>query len=114
MTIGAHTVTHPVLASVSPARQREEISRSLARLEEELGDAPRLFSYPVGWRSSFTEATKSLVRESGVSLAFSNYGGYPSPANWDPYDIRRTNLSPSLGGAGFRATATLPQLFARW
>jgi peptidoglycan/xylan/chitin deacetylase (PgdA/CDA1 family) len=114
MTIGAHTVTHPVLASVSAEDQRSEIEGSLRRLESELGDRPQLFSYPVGWRTSFTPSTKALLRESGVRLAFSNYGGYPSPANWDPYDIRRTNLSPDTGMSLFRATATLPQLFASW
>ncbi|HEV3229146.1 MAG TPA: polysaccharide deacetylase family protein [Solirubrobacteraceae bacterium] len=114
MTIGAHTVSHPVLASVPAEDQRREIERSLDRLEQELGERPRLFSYPVGWRSSFTPATKSLLRESGVRLAFSNYGGFPAPGNWDPYDVRRTNLSPDTSLSVFRATTTLPRLFARW
>ena len=114
MTVGAHTVTHPVLSSISLEDQRTEVHESMARLEQELGERPRLFSYPVGWRASFTDATKALVRDSGARLAFSNYGGFASRSNWDPYDIPRANLGVDTEAATFRAMTTIPQLFARW
>jgi len=114
MTVGAHTVTHPVLSSISLEDQRREVRQSIERIEEELGSRPDLFSYPVGWRGSFTDQTKALVRDSGARLAFSNYGGFVSGSNWDPHDIPRANLGVDTDAAVFRAMTTIPQLFARW
>jgi hypothetical protein len=103
-----------VLSSISLEDQRREVLESMGRIERELGDRPALFSYPVGWRGSFTDETKALVRDSGARLAFSNHGGFASRSNWDPYDIPRANLGVDTDAAVFRAMTTLPQLFARW
>lgn len=46
--IGAHTLTHPILAALDERTAREEIARSKAILEERLGRPVRHFAYPVG------------------------------------------------------------------
>jgi peptidoglycan/xylan/chitin deacetylase (PgdA/CDA1 family) len=114
MTIGAHTVTHPVLASLSPERQREEIVGSLARIEQELGRRPQVFSYPVGARLAFDHRSRAAAAASGVRLAFSNYGGLARPQHWDPYDVPRANVGRVTTGAAFRAMSAAPRVFARW
>ncbi len=96
MAIGGHTVAHPVLARLSRERQREEIAGCARRLREELGEAMRWFAYPVGSRDAFTAQTAELLRESGVELAFSYYGGFAGPARWDPLDVPRVHVDAAL------------------
>lgn len=64
--IGAHTVTHPMLATLPAAAQQAEIQQSKTCLEEMLGRPVSSFSYPNG---SATEYTWTLVREAGFSCA---------------------------------------------
>ncbi len=64
--IGAHTVTHPLLAAQPTALQRSEIRDSKSALEALL-DRPIIgFSYPNG---STSPTTRALVREAGFSYA---------------------------------------------
>jgi peptidoglycan/xylan/chitin deacetylase (PgdA/CDA1 family) len=111
--IGCHTVSHPLLSRLPIERQSAEITGSLDRIEAELGERPRWFSYPVGLRDTFDADTRACLREAGVELAFSNYGGYVRPGGLSPYDVPRSNVGPALEGATFRAVATLPQVCAR-
>lgn len=111
--VGAHSVTHPLLARLPVERQRAEIVGSLERIEAELGERPRWFSYPVGLRDTFTEETATCLRAAGVEQAFSNYGGYVHHDGLHPLDVPRSNVGPALTGPSFHAVLTLPQLCAR-
>lgn len=73
--IGAHTVTHPVLSTLSLAAQRVEIQQSKAFLEDTLGFPVSSFSYPYGSRSDYTLETAALVREAGFTSACAYYSG---------------------------------------
>jgi len=71
--VGAHTETHPVLATLSVDSQRQEIAQSQKRLEEILKRPVRSFAYPYGTKADYTGQTATLVREQGFGLACSNY-----------------------------------------
>jgi peptidoglycan/xylan/chitin deacetylase (PgdA/CDA1 family) len=96
MSIGGHTVTHPVLGGLLRERQREEIVGCAQRLREELGEPMRWFAYPVGARESFSALTAELLREQGVELAFSFHGGFAGPSRWDPLDVPRVHVDAAL------------------
>jgi len=64
--IGAHTVTHPRLSSLSPAEQQREIVVSKQGLEEILEAGVTSFSYPHG---SVTTETTALVERAGFVCA---------------------------------------------
>lgn len=68
--IGAHTVTHPVLASLPPAEQRAEIQESKVHLERILGRPVTSFSYPNG---SMTQETRTIVQECGFGCACASH-----------------------------------------
>ena len=70
--IGAHTVTHPFLATLSPEAQRLEIQESKAQLEEILGHSVVSFAYPHG---SYAKETPAIVQELGLSCACSTTKG---------------------------------------
>jgi peptidoglycan/xylan/chitin deacetylase (PgdA/CDA1 family) len=112
MTIGGHTVNHPVLAQLPRERQELEIAHCARRLAEELGEPMRYFSYPVGYRASFTDDTREFLRASGVRFAFSYYGGYRRFDDWDDYDIRRVAVETYITPDWFKAIVSLPRFFA--
>jgi peptidoglycan/xylan/chitin deacetylase (PgdA/CDA1 family) len=68
--IGAHTVTHPVLADLPIEAQRAEIQDSKSHLEEILGRPVTCFAYPNG---SSSQGTLAIVRESGYSCACASH-----------------------------------------
>ena len=86
--IGAHTVTHPFLASLAVAEQREEIVGGRRRLEAMLGAPVRTFSYPYGSRDAFDTVTTRLVRDAGYELACTATGG-PAAPDGDRFRIPR-------------------------
>ncbi len=118
MSIGGHTIHHPVLSQLRPEEQTAEIVGTGARLQAELGERMRWFAYPVGGREAFDRHTRHALQEAGVELAFSYYGGHGSPDAWDRFDIPRVAIERWHDGPRFRATVCLPSLYGdnkeRW
>ncbi|HKE49581.1 MAG TPA: polysaccharide deacetylase family protein [Rhodanobacteraceae bacterium] len=112
MTIGGHTVNHPVLARMDKISQQQEIKICVDRLKTELGRPVRSFSYPVGAANCFNQDTRDCLREVGVDFAFTYYGGYSRPSGWDRYDIPRVAIEPYIDASWFRAIAQFPEVFA--
>lgn len=111
MSIGGHTVSHPVLARLDADAQSWEIGECKRRIEKELGEPIDTFSYPVGSRDAFNEVTCHALRQHGFRWAFSYYGGYTSLKS-DSLNVLRTAIERDVSLADFRAVTVLPQLFA--
>jgi peptidoglycan/xylan/chitin deacetylase (PgdA/CDA1 family) len=75
MTIGAHTVTHPVLAEQPPQLALAEILKSRALLESVLGQKIWAFAYPFGGTDSISPRVFAMARDAGFAAAFINIGG---------------------------------------
>lgn len=74
--VGAHTVMHPILKSVSTARAQQEIAESKATLEAVTGRPVTLFAYPNGRPNRDYDATHvQLVRAAGFKAAVSTAWG---------------------------------------
>jgi peptidoglycan/xylan/chitin deacetylase (PgdA/CDA1 family) len=89
--VGAHTVTHPVLATLSEARQRAEIRRSKQRLEAICGRRVTSFAYPYGSLVDYSPRTVALVREAGFERACSFFEGLVHRRT-DPYQLPRCGV----------------------
>lgn len=113
MAIGAHTVSHPVLANLDESRQQHEIDQSSRRIESELKQPVTLFSYPVGGLEHFNDTTRSCLQRAGMRYAASYYGGYRRLDDWDDLDVRRIAIEADTDRDQFRAIVDLPQVFAR-
>uniref|UniRef100_A0A486XRP9 NodB homology domain-containing protein n=1 Tax=Rheinheimera sp. BAL341 TaxID=1708203 RepID=A0A486XRP9_9GAMM len=76
VTIGAHTVNHPILKVMSEAQQQQEISASKQQLENWLGKPVQHFAYPNGVEGvDFDDTTVQLVKQAGfASAVVTNWG----------------------------------------
>jgi peptidoglycan/xylan/chitin deacetylase (PgdA/CDA1 family) len=112
MTIGGHTASHPLLPTLSPEGQREEIASCRRRIEAEVGAPMKVFAHPAG---RFDAHTRACLAHEGVELAFAHSGGYARRrGKWDPYAVPRTSVSRRVDARRLVGTLTLPRLFARW
>lgn len=67
VSVGSHTMTHPLLPSMTEAEARREISGSRAKLEEILNKRITLFSFPYG---AFNQRLVECCREAGYERVF--------------------------------------------
>ncbi len=67
--IGSHTVTHPILSSITDEESWTEIRRSRAQIEERIGGEVRCFCYPNGMPGDFRPSQVRQVREAGYACA---------------------------------------------
>lgn len=104
-TIGAHTHTHPHLASLSPADQRVELARSRAILEEATGGPVRMMAYPFGRRDSFTADTERIAAECGFEAAFAFAPGVNRRPERRAYALRRQSIDANASRRVFRVRA---------
>lgn len=89
MIIGAHTVSHPILAALDDATSRAEIQGSKDRLEQLLGERVGLFAYPNGKPGEdYSPANAELVRGLDFDAAVSTAWG-TSRCGDDLMQIRR-------------------------
>jgi peptidoglycan/xylan/chitin deacetylase (PgdA/CDA1 family) len=77
--VGSHTVTHPVLSTLSAETQSSEIEHSKTDLEEMLGHPVTSFAYPFGTRSDYSQETVAAIRRAGYHRACSNFAGFVGP-----------------------------------
>lgn len=79
MEIGAHTVSHPILAVVDDATARSEIADGRDRLASIVRQPVRLFAYPNGKpHADYTARDVAIVRSLGFDAAFSTAWGAAS------------------------------------
>jgi peptidoglycan/xylan/chitin deacetylase (PgdA/CDA1 family) len=99
MQIGAHTVSHPILARLDVKAIRAEIIDSKRFLESLLGEPVTLFAYPNGKPGDdYDERSVRIVEESGFHAALSTAWGaarattglfeLPRFTPWDRSELR--------------------------
>ena len=87
--IGAHTMNHPILASIDADVARTEIAQSKARLEEITGAPVRSFAYPNGKPDrDYKRQHVEIVKNGGFDLAVSTAWGAAS-AQSDAFELPR-------------------------
>ncbi|WP_284155041.1 polysaccharide deacetylase family protein [Sulfuricystis thermophila] len=103
MSIGAHTVTHPILAKLPDSDAREEIANSREILEDLLKERIALFAYPNGKLDrDYLPKHASMVKEIGFSAAVTTNWGINSFSS-DEFQLSRfTPWERSRVGYGIR------------
>lgn len=87
--IGAHTESHPILATLPVDQQRSEVLNSKETLENWLGFPVNGFAYPNGkFQTDWDNQSLALVQDSGFEYAVATDWGYSRPET-NPYTLRR-------------------------
>jgi peptidoglycan/xylan/chitin deacetylase (PgdA/CDA1 family) len=93
MVIGAHTLTHPILASLSDDMARHEIEGSKRVLESLLQREVSLFAYPNGKPGQdYLPRDVAMVREVGFRAAVSTAPG--ATRCWDGLEFELPRFTP--------------------
>lgn len=88
VTIGAHTITHPQLSSLSEEEQRYEIVESGRQLEKLVGRKIEVFAYPFGKKIDYNMTSARICREAGYLKAAAAFPG--EAHRWtDPFQVPR-------------------------
>jgi peptidoglycan/xylan/chitin deacetylase (PgdA/CDA1 family) len=71
ITIGGHTMNHPILSNETDANSKYEIHQSINELSNILNHQIKYFAYPNGiYTLDFTEREKMYLKDVSVNLAF--------------------------------------------
>jgi peptidoglycan/xylan/chitin deacetylase (PgdA/CDA1 family) len=92
-TIGSHSAEHGHYPEMTDAEIANDIARSGASFERELGKRPALFAYPYGEMSL---AARQAVKEAGYSAAFGQHSGV-AEAGLDRLYLPRFPLNEKYG-----------------
>jgi peptidoglycan/xylan/chitin deacetylase (PgdA/CDA1 family) len=95
VTIGGHTMNHPILMNETAESSEYEISNSVTELAELLGHPVKCFSYPNGIPGyDFTDRECDTLKKNGVTLTFSTEARDFSDKD-NAYKIPRIGVSNS-------------------
>jgi peptidoglycan/xylan/chitin deacetylase (PgdA/CDA1 family) len=95
VAIGAHSLSHPVLANESDAEAERQIRGSVEQLTSLLGRPVRHFAYPNGAAGlDYGPREQALLAAAGIELAFTTDSGFIGPTS-DPLALPRAGLAAS-------------------
>jgi poly-beta-1,6-N-acetyl-D-glucosamine N-deacetylase len=94
ITIGSHTVTHPILKECSYDIQKYELNNSKSMLTKWLGRDVEYFAYPNG---DFNAETISIVKQCGYKLCFTTIPAKIQEEKTHPYLIPRYSIDDRGG-----------------
>jgi peptidoglycan/xylan/chitin deacetylase (PgdA/CDA1 family) len=72
VTIGAHTLSHPMLPNMPTELAYAEIADSRTQIERVIGEPVWAFAYPFGDRESVGDREADLAQSAGFECAFTN------------------------------------------
>jgi peptidoglycan/xylan/chitin deacetylase (PgdA/CDA1 family) len=96
MTIGSHTMTHPNLPNAGVPMAKEELGASRRRVEQEIGAAVTMFSYPNGGAERYmTPDIKKVVEDTGYEAATTSRNAFATLES-DVYALERIQVAEDL------------------
>ena len=95
VTIGSHTLSHPILTRISTERASREIGESRKLIEARIGRPVLHFSYPNGQPDDISSDVVDLVRQSGYRSACTTLPGRNDRRS-DPLALRRLDVTYGL------------------
>lgn len=112
ISLGAHTISHPILTRLPPDEARTEIIQSQRRIQEKADVAANTFSYPNGWPNDLNEDIKSVLKQNQFICAVSYAPSRLVYQQADPYDLGRISARSSLGMFYLNVSGLYPDMIA--
>lgn len=102
MTIGAHTMSHPMLSQMPRELARAEIVECRTKLAAALQKDVWAFAYPFGDAASVTPQVLAMPKQAGYDAAFLNFGGGLG-VDLSPYALPRLHVTAEMNLSEFEA-----------
>ena len=102
MSVGAHSLSHPILARAPDDLARREICESKHVLEHALEQPIWAFAYPYGNSTTVTKRDLRVAEEAGFRCAFMNVGG-GFGAKINRFALPRVHVTAEMSLAEFEA-----------
>jgi peptidoglycan/xylan/chitin deacetylase (PgdA/CDA1 family) len=99
MTIGAHTLSHPMLSQMPAQLALHEISQNRSDLERALSVPVWALAFPFGHKEAVSARESELARQAGYSCAFMNVETCVN----HKFSFRRIHVSSGMNLAEFEA-----------
>jgi peptidoglycan/xylan/chitin deacetylase (PgdA/CDA1 family) len=99
VTIGSHTLTHPMLTQVEEGEARREIQDSRTKLEAMLDHGVRQFSFPFG---GFNEQLVEVCREAGYERVYTTLPAFAFEQQGGEFLVGRVRVDPTDWPLEFR------------
>ena len=100
-SVGAHTLSHPMLSQSSPEAAWDEIAESKRRLDQALGQNTWAFAYPFGDPDSVTSREVEMAESAGFEAAFLNVDAFASRIS--KFSLPRVHVTADMPLAEFEA-----------
>jgi peptidoglycan/xylan/chitin deacetylase (PgdA/CDA1 family) len=100
ISIGSHTVSHPILSNCTSEQQKKELMLSRLRIGEELGEDCIMFAYPNGEKTDYNKETINILRESKYLGAVNVVPGYINMKDRDNFQLNRFGAGINLEELG--------------
>jgi peptidoglycan/xylan/chitin deacetylase (PgdA/CDA1 family) len=98
--IGSHTVSHPILSSLTDNESESELTESRAQIEEHLGVKVASFCFPNGKPEDYRESQVRQIQSAGYRCAVVAWEGMVR-AETDRYQLPRIGVSGRLDALAF-------------
>jgi peptidoglycan/xylan/chitin deacetylase (PgdA/CDA1 family) len=96
MSVGAHTISHPILTQMPLELAEREIRECRAGLESHLKRGVWALAYPFGHDGSARAREMRMAAEAGYSCAFLNHGGGVSQGTSPRFGLPRAHVTADM------------------
>jgi peptidoglycan/xylan/chitin deacetylase (PgdA/CDA1 family) len=103
MTMGAHTLSHPLLPKMSAELAEQEIRGCKERLEAQLQQEVWALAYPFGHEGSAGAREMTLAERAGYACAFLNHGGGLLGRTGPRFGLPRAHVTANMNMSEFEA-----------
>ena len=115
MTVGAHTMSHPILTQMPPELAAREIRECRTGLESYLQREVWALAYPFGHEGSAAAREMRMASEAGYTCAFLNHGGGVSRGTSPRFALPRTHVTAAMSVPELEANLTgFHERLQRW
>ncbi len=103
---GAHSLTHPILPNLSPAKVEREIFLSKKKIEQQIEKPVIVFAYPSG---AYNESCKELLKKAGFIFGCTYTKGI-NDLKTDSYELKRIGIDYTMKMQLLKAHLAFPKL----
>ena len=111
ITVGSHTVTHPIMSRLNNTEISYELNTSKEVIESHINKNIMSFSYPTGQATSFTNYILNEVINSGYKVAHTYIHGINKLPINQPHSLNRLHIESHVNESYFKSMLMLPEIF---